>query len=340
MKKAVVFLCLAFVFILSGCFFNANIDTYQDDVDMTPRQISISEQTPLVDVIEQVKGAVVGIMAVTSNGYSIGSGVAIRDGGYILTNHHVIENSNSITVYLADQTTTKAKLLWQDSAMDLAVIKSEKNLPYLVCSSRDVSVGEDVIAIGTPLSLDFKNTVTKGIISAKNRTVGVQNLGGYTTYMQNLIQHDASINSGNSGGPLLSLNGEILGINTLKASDAEGIGFAIPISVGETVIENLSNDEDFSQGYLGIFAVDVDMARFEDDSILQKSGAYVYAVDSKVSSSLKRGDIIVKINENEINDALDFRLAMYKMKAKDKVILQVLRNGEIVDIQCEALEKV
>ncbi len=334
MKKAVVFLCFSFVFILSGCVFNANVDTYDENVDMTPRLIEIGEQTPITEVIASVKGAVVGVMAVTGDGYSIGSGVAVSDGGYVLTNHHVIENAKSITIYLADQTTVGAKLLYSDSAMDIAVLKSEKNLPYLVCTTKELSVGEDVIAIGTPLSLDFKNTVTKGIVSALNRTVGISSLGGYTTYMQNLIQHDASINPGNSGGPLLTTNGEVVGINTLKASDAEGIGFAIPISVGQSVVENISKDVSYSQAYLGVFAVDTEIAKFENLS-QEKSGAYVYSTDENIASCLKEGDVIIKINDTEIKNSLDFRLCMYKLKPHDSVNITVVRDGEINELTCE-----
>ena len=334
MKKAVVFLCFSFVLILSGCVFNANIDTYDENVDMTPRLIEIGEQTPITEVIASVKGAVVGVMAVTGDGYSIGSGVSVSDGGYILTNHHVIDNAKSITIYLADQTTAGAQLLYSDSAMDIAVLKCEKNLPYLVCTTKELSVGEDVIAIGTPLSLDFKNTVTKGIVSALNRTVGISSLGGYTTYMQNLIQHDASINPGNSGGPLLTTNGEVVGINTLKASDAEGIGFAIPISVGQSVVENISKDVNYSQAYLGVFAVDTEIAKFENLS-QEKSGAYVYSIDENITSCLKEGDVIIKINDIEINNALDFRLCMYNLKPHDKVNITVVRDGNLKELSCE-----
>ncbi len=340
MKKAVIFLCFIFTFTFSGCLFNANVDTYDENIDMTPRQIQVGDKTSLVDVISSVKGAVVGVLAVTSRGYSIGSGVAISDGGYIVTNHHVIENSSAITVYLADQTTSSAKLLYSDSAMDIAVIKSEKNLPHLVCSTGALNVGEDVIAIGTPLSLDFKNTVTKGIVSALNRTVGVSNLGGYTTYMQNLIQHDASINPGNSGGPLLRTNGEVVGINTLKASDAEGIGFAIPISIGQTIVQNLSKEnENFSQGYLGVFAVDVEIARFENLKVSEKTGAYVYSVDENSTSIIQRGDIILEIDGTRINNALDFRLYMYNVKPNQNISIKINRAGEIIELMCNVAPK-
>ena len=341
MKKAVVFLCFSFVLILSGCVFNANIDTYDENVDMTPRLIEISEQTPITEVIASVKGAVVGVMTVTGDGYSIGSGVSVSGGGYILTNHHVIDNAKSITIYLADQTTAGAQLLYSDSAMDIAVLKCEKNLPYLVCTTKELSVGEDVIAIGTPLSLDFKNTVTKGIVSALNRTVGISSLGGYTTYMQNLIQHDASINPGNSGGPIINLKGEVVGINTLKASEAEGIGFAIPISVGKTAIEKLSVSQDWKPSYIGIFALDNEVAKFKGEQVSTNQGVFVASVDeeSLCKDCFIKGDIILEINGEKINSVLDLRLALYKYKSGDILVVKVLRNDEIIETRCNISQR-
>ena len=153
------------------------------------------------DVVENnVKGAVVGIASFSSSGTSVGSGVAISDGGYVLTNHHVVNGANSILVYYADKTQGPAKSIWSDSSLDLAIIQTEKNMPYLQCgTSKELKVGQDILAIGTPLTLQFKHTVTKGIVSALNRTLEVGSISD-AVYLQNLIQHDASINPGNSGG--------------------------------------------------------------------------------------------------------------------------------------------
>ena len=337
MKKAVVFLFVVVAIFFSGCNLLTNTDTYfAENIDMTPRQITLSGEMDTVSVVEQVKSAVVGIQANVTGGYAIGSGVAIADNGYILTNQHVIDGAKSVVVYFANQTKSSAQIIWQDSSQDLAVIKSETALPYLVCCEEKVKVGEDVLAIGTPLTLDFKHTVTKGIISALNRTLQVENENGTVSYMQNLIQHDASINPGNSGGPIINLKGEVVGINTLKASEAEGIGFAIPISVGKTAIEKLSVSEDWKPSYMGIFALDNEVARFKGEKLGTNQGVYVASVDeeSLCKDCFIKGDIILEINGEKVNSVLDLRLVLYKYKSGDSLIVKVLRNDEIIETRC------
>ncbi len=342
MKKAVVFLFVLVAFFCSGCNLITNTDTYfAENIDMTPREIALSGEMDTVSVVEQVKGAVVGIQANITGGYAIGSGVAIADNGYILTNQHVIDDAKSVVVYFANQTKSSAQIIWQDSSQDLAVIKSETALPYLVCSEEKVKVGEDVLAIGTPLTLDFKHTVTKGIISALNRTLQVENENGTVSYMQNLIQHDASINPGNSGGPIINLKGEVVGINTLKASEAEGIGFAIPISVGKTAIEKLSVSQDWKPSYMGIFALDNEVARFQGEKLSTNQGVFVASVDEKslCKDCFIKGDIILEINGEKVNSVLDLRLALYKYKSGDSVIVKVLRNDEIIETRCNMSQR-
>lgn len=340
MKKAVVFLFILFGVVLSGCKLFSTSTTYEN-IDMTPREISVNQNSNTVELVEQVKSAVVGIQCSVRGGYSIGSGVAIKDGGYILTNQHVVNSSNNINIYFADKTSTSATLIWQDRSLDLAVIKSNINMPYLTCSNKKSSVGEDIIAIGTPLTLDFKHTVTKGIISALNRTLEVPNSNGTITYMQNLIQHDASINAGNSGGPIINSNGEVIGINTLKVSDAEGLGFAIPISVGKTAIERLSADENWNPAYLGVFGIDTEVARFKGEELSVNSGVYIASIDENTISKecFKKGDIIVDINGQKINTLLDLRLELYKYKAGDNLNVKVIRDEKIVELRCHMLSR-
>lgn len=340
MKKAVVFLFVFFSIVLSGCKFFANVDTYEN-IDMTPREISVTKNSSTVELVEQVKSAVVGIQCNIKSGYSIGSGVAISDGGYILTNQHVVDGAKSIKVYFADKTSATATIIWQDIALDLAVIKSSVNMPYLICSSNPSNVGEDIIAIGTPLTLDFKHTVTKGIISALNRTLEVPNKNGTISYMQNLIQHDASINAGNSGGPIINSNGEVIGINTLKVSDAEGLGFAIPISVGKTVIEKLNINEEWTPSYMGVFGLDTEVAMFKGETLSTNKGVYVASIDENTISKdyFKKGDIIVEINGQDISTLLDLRLQLYKYKAGDNLNIIVMRDGERTEIRYHLLSR-
>lgn len=340
MKKTVVFLFVFLSFILSGCNLFVNTDTYEN-VDMTPRQISIGGNSNTVELVEAVKSAVVGIQAEVTGGYSIGSGVAISDGGYILTNQHVISGAKNLVVHFADKTNASAKLIWQDSSLDLAVIKSSVNMPYLISSEETAQVGEDVIAIGTPLTLDFKHTVTKGIVSALDRTIQIENANGTITYMQNLIQHDASINPGNSGGPIINSKGQVIGINTLKASEAEGIGFAIPISIGKTAIEKLSTNESWTPSYMGIFGLDLEVAKFKGEKISETKGVYVAEIDENTLSKecFKKGDIIIEINGTKINSLIDLRLQLYKYASGDIINVKVIRDGQTVNVRCHALKR-
>ena len=311
------------LFLLPLCFFagcstsKTEIDT---TVDMTPRLISTSQTLSTEQIAETVKSAIVGISAKVSGGSSIGSGVAIADGGYIITNFHVISGFKNITVYFADKSTSKAEFVWGDSGMDLALIRSSQNLPHLdTAPLENVTVGEDVLAVGTPLSLNFQHTFTKGIVSALNRTIEIESLGGYTTYMQNLIQHDASINSGNSGGPLINAQGKVIGINSLKASDAEGIGFAIPIETATAVTQKFIPNGEYEQVHLGVFAVD-------GDSLGIDNGVVVVDVEKNTAlfnSGLQAGDVITEINNKEIKNMLDLRKAIISLNRGDNVEITV-----------------
>jgi len=232
MKKKIL-LSLAFFMPVVFCGCVGKVEYADPNVDMRVREIVVGENSPATEMIGQARSAVVGISVELDGGYAIGSGVAIEEGGYILTNYHVVEDGKSITLYYADKTTGTASYLWGDSGLDLAIIKSSKNLPYLSTGNvDDVMVGENVYAIGTPLTLQFKHTVTKGIVSATGRTIEVDSESG-TSFLQSLIQHDASINAGNSGGALINSKGQVVGINTLKAVEGEGLGFAIPIDIGK-----------------------------------------------------------------------------------------------------------
>ncbi len=339
MKKVVIFFVLIFSIVLSGCSLLAN-QIPDESVDMSPRAITLSGEMNTPSIVEQVKSAVVGIQANVSGGYSIGSGVAIADGGYVLTNQHVVDGSKSVVLYYANQTTGLASVIWQDSSLDLAVVKSDINMPYLMCGE-DLLVGEDVIAIGTPLTLDFKHTVTKGIVSALNRTLQIEGENGTVSYMQNLIQHDASINPGNSGGPIINSKGEVVGINTLKASDAEGIGFAIPISVGKTAINRLSQNSNWQPSYMGIFGLDTDVAMFKGENVSATKGVYIAQIDEKTmcKDCFIKGDIIVEINGKPINNVTDLRLAIYNLNSGDNLVVKVLRNGEIIEVNCNISQR-
>ena len=174
--------------LLTGCAQNSYNGYRNMNVDMTVREIAVKNNEDILNTLDEARSAVVGILVNINNGQAVGSGVAISSGGYILTNNHVIEDEKSIKLYYADKTVGTANVLWSDPAVDMAVLKSSREIPYL--STEDLEntfVGEDVYAIGTPLTLDFKHTVTKGIVSAMDRTLESEGNGG-TIYLQSLVQ--------------------------------------------------------------------------------------------------------------------------------------------------------
>ena len=347
MKKffAVLVLLLFSSTVFVGCFGDNEGDikgTPDVNINMTPRQIVASSLTNFEDIVEAVAPAVVGISAVYGNIESVGSGVAVADGGYVLTNNHVVEDASSISVYYANKTSGSAKLIWADPSMDLAIIKTSVNMPYLeMGSSSLVESGQEVIAIGTPLTLQFKHTVTKGIISATNRTIEISNDDGTTSYLQNLMQHDASINPGNSGGPLIDSSGRVVGINTLKVSEAEGIGFAIPIEVAKPVINHVVSDGTYQTPYLGIFGFDSEIAVFYGRT-LNKSGVYVVNVDSSGplgKAGIKSGDIITSVNSDEVVTMLDLRTLIYNYKIGETISVGLIREGREISLEVTLSER-
>ncbi len=332
-KFCSIYLIIFLGFIFCGCTQN----NFDPTVDMTPRLITAIPFTQTNKVVENVKSAVVGVSVKAGTGTSIGSGVAIADGGYILTNQHVIEGARSITLYFANLSQGSAEYIWSDSSLDLAIIKSAKNLPYLQCgTSKDLKVGDDVLAIGTPLGLQFKHTVTKGIVSALNRTLEVEGNSG-ANYMQDLIQHDASINPGNSGGPLITMNCQVVGINSLKAEGSEGIGFAIPIEVGSAITRRIVENNGYIAPYVGIFGFDAAIASYlgEEGGLI---GVYVVSIDEEgpaATAGIEKGDIVIKVGEKNIENLLDLKTAMFDYNKGDKIPIKILRQGkeEVVEVQ-------
>lgn len=338
-KKIFLYVVIfVFMFFGFGCFDGEEVDL---SVDMSPRLISAQNFSSASEVAEKVKGAVVGILANSVLGSAVGSGVAISDGGYILTNHHVIEGANQIVLYYADLSSGKGEIVWSDSSFDLAIIKSQKNMPYLECgTSESLRVGDSVLAIGTPLTLQFKHTVTMGIISALNRTLEV---GGVSaSYLQNLIQHDASINPGNSGGPLITLDCKVVGINTLKAEEGEGIGFAIPIQVGSAITQRILTDSEYVTPYVGIFGFDASVAAYYGETSAT-SGVYVTVVDVEGPAhfaGIEEGDVILSVEGKKIKSVLDLKVALFGFEKGDKITLEVLKNGEIKKIELSTKERI
>ena len=271
--------------------------------------------------------AVVGIEC-TMDGYrSVGTGVAVAD-GIILSNAHVVGDNSNVTLYLVDGSKSTGNVIWTDTTLDLSIISTKAVLPYLTLEDKDnVVVGEEVIAIGTPIDIQFQQTVTKGIVSALNRTVLLED---NESYLQDMIQHDASINPGNSGGPLINRDGKVIGINTLKVSSAEGLGFAIPVNAAKNVIKHIVKDGTYTTPYMGVYGVDSQVAKYYNLEV-NKEGVLVISIDNNgpmAKAGIQKSDLITSINGVPIGNMLDLRTELFKSKVGDSMLIEYVRNNQ------------
>lgn len=295
----------------------------------------------VADILEETTQCVVGISKLKSAGTSIltntseaelglGTGFFVTDNGYILSNEHVTGSKYSkcyITTEAGDN--YDGTVVWSDSDLDLSITKINiKNAKCVTLgNSKNIRVGESVYAIGNPIGFEFRRTVTSGIISAKNRTIKIDD----TTYMSDLVQTDATINPGNSGGPLIYPNGEVVAINTVKISSAEGIGFAIPINVIKPIIDSFKNTDGFEETSMGIYAYDKEVVPYlgQTSRINFSKGIYVIQITPNSpadGSGLKENDVIISIDGVEINTMNELREYIYGKKTGDEVRLDVLRG--------------
>ena len=273
----------------------------------------------------------------TQRGQSMGSGMIIDSRGYILTNSHVVGDGQyeDITVSLIDGSLEQGEVLWYETDLDLAIVKIEKTgLPAVELGDSDkLVVGEPVVAIGNPMTLDLERTVTDGIVSGLNRSITFEN----GAVIEPLIQTNASINSGNSGGPLFNATGEVIGINTAKMQSAEGLGFAIPINTAMPILEQIINTGTYSPVYVGIKGVDVETyERALGVDIIAEYGVVVVETvkDSPASGiNLEMGDVITAIDGEKIDSMLDLRKKLFSYKENDKIELSVNRKGEEFKIE-------
>jgi S1-C subfamily serine protease len=223
-------------------------------------------------------------------------------------------------------------VLWADSDLDLAVVKiNKKGLSFLNLGDSDsIKLGDPVYAIGNPIGIEFQRTVTAGIISGLNRTIKIEE-DEKISYMEDLIQTDATINPGNSGGPLINSKGQIIGINSIKITSAEGIGFAIPINIVKPIIQSFITTGSFEEASFGIFAYDKEVIPYLDSNVKFDTGIYVVQVSVDGSGSkagLKVGDIITKIDGIELNKMSELRKYVYTKKPNDNINLTIIRNNK------------
>ena len=295
--------------------------------------ISDARNTAVVQAAKKVSPAVVGITTKVYNrdmfnrkvlvGEGVGSGVIFDKAGYIVTNNHVVGTAKTVIVSLADGQSTEGTVVGRDEKTDLAVVKIKMdNLPVAEFGDSDsLQVGEPAIAIGNPLGLEFQGTVTVGVISSLNRTIGAEGQS------MKLIQTDAAINPGNSGGALVDADGKVIGINSAKISKegVEGLGFAIPINAARPILQDLIKNGKVVRPYLGLYGLDQQMAaRF--GMKLNVAGIYVYKVAAGGpldQAGLHHGDVILKLDGTDVKDFSALQSVMDKHnvgKIKEKYL--------------------
>lgn len=345
-KNILIYFCIALIGMGIGGLMVW--DQYHDDA--LPRnhavavgaegELTPARNTPIVTAVKKASPSVVGI---TNKAYArdifnrkvrigegVGSGVIFDSRGYIVTNHHVIDGAGEIIVSLPDGRTFPGILVGSDPATDLAVVKIEASdlSPATFGDSDTLQVGEPAIAIGNPLGLEFRGSVTAGVISALGRTITVDD------QEYNLIQTDAAINPGNSGGALINADGELVGINSAKisASGVEGIGFSIPINTARPIITSLVEKGRVIRPSMGIGVLDSTSAARYGYSIPEGKGLLIVEVSSRGPArqvGIRSGDILRKIDGTEINKLSELRSILENYQVGDVISVEIYRKGQI-----------
>lgn len=305
--------------------------SYTGGVDVSPAANKVIPSVVGITIVKAQDGKTL---------QGVGSGIIVDSTGYILTNNHVAGGTlQSMTVSLYDGRDVPGTTVWTDPSLDLALVKiGVGGLPAAALGdSKNIRIGQPAVAIGNPLGLTFQRTVTAGVISAVNRTIEL----APGQYMEDLLQTDASINPGNSGGPLTNINGEIIGINTIKVTTAEGLGFAIPINVAKPVIDKIKSGGTFKTPSLAVIAVDGNMGKLLN--FTSSSGVYVLKCTDGGSAhrnGIANGDTVISVDGTPVNSAIELKEALYRAGTGNTVRFRVknpLGKERDVNIKLEGL---
>lgn len=322
-----------------------------EPVQATSNQITITEvDTAITQAVEQVGPTVVTVVSTIPGGKSFfgrlpdqtssGSGVIISPEGYILTNNHVVENAERVTVTLADGTELPAQIIGTDLFADLAVLQAQGKMPAVATlgNSDGLKPGEHVIAIGSPLG-EFVNTVTVGVVSALGRALDT----GQGYQLEDLIQTDTAINQGNSGGPLVNLAGEVIGINTLivrgsgfGSAVAEGLGFAIPINTARAVAEQIIEQGYVARPYMGIRWQTVTPRLASAYNLPVEWGIFITEIDPNgpaANAGMQDGDIITRIGDVSLDENHSFINALFTYEPNQTISVEWMRGRQKLEAQ-------
>jgi len=357
LKSKIIVAVMAVALMVSGAFAlsNAGIGqsasaTLYDEQTVSTIYESASPAVVEIEVTEQATG-----YFGQSYAEGQGSGFLIDSSGYIITNNHVVENTSDITVNFTDGTSVPATVVGTDSSHDLALIKVTASAvsgitPLALGDSNEVDIGEMAIAIGTPYGLE--NTATVGIISGLDRTLSSSDISAGSN-LDNMIQTDAALNPGNSGGPLLNSSGEVIGVNTAIESSSSNIGFAVPSNTVTMVLDSLKNGENILRPWLGISGVALNAARAQNLDLSIEQGVYVVSVvagspaeDAELQAGgtdssgnlTSGGDVITAIDGVKVTKVEELSSYISNKMVGDKVTLTVLRNGQTLSIKVTLAE--
>lgn len=327
--NGIVYVILTFCVCLClfGGFYELYLKHLVVETTKTIKDVTVTD-TGIADAVEKVYDSVVTVKNYVRNQlYSTGSGFVFKTDdkyGYILTNYHVINGGNEVSVVFTNNKEEKVTVVGYDEYSDIAVLAVDKSLVLSTAqigSSNDMRIGDTTFAVGTPVdSSVYSWSVTRGILSGKNRMVQVDN------YVMSVLQTDTAINSGNSGGPLCNSNGEVIGITNMKlaSSQIEGMGFAIPIEDAVTNVETIISGKKISRPYLGVSIYD------SNNYFNNNTGVYVESVEKNGpadKAGIKSGDKILKVNDVDIANTSYFRYQLYKYNIGDKIKITIERNG-------------
>lgn len=326
------------------------IATSEVPIVNTTISINSSEiDTVITRVVEEIEPAVVTVVGTvpgtqtffgrTADSQVSGSGFIISADGYIVTNNHVVEDTSDLYVILSDGTELEAEIVSRDIYADLAVLKVEGTMPAVapLGSSEDLKPGETVIAIGSPLGT-FRNSVTVGVVSATGRTLDTGE--GYN--MENLIQTDAAINSGNSGGPLVNLAGEVIGVNavvvrgsSLSSTSAEGLGFAIPSDTVTLISNQIIEKGYFARPYLGVGVQNIDPSIAKRYNLPVEWGGYITEVISgspAAEAGLRINDIITRLGNISVTEDTTYLNALFMCQPGEEIEVEFYRGSQVMTV--------
>ena len=316
---------------------------------------TIEEVSDLKTAINNIYEAAVYIEVTGDRISSSGSGFVYKkddNSGYILTNYHVIEGGRKYVVTFSDGEEAEASLVSGDEYYDIAVLKVNKDKIKKVATLGDSStleLGDTVFTVGAPIGKEYMGTITKGIVSGINRMVSVKLTSG--TYLMEVIQTDASINSGNSGGPICNIKGEVIGITSSKliGSGVEGMGFAIPINEVNEMIGNIENGATIERPYLGVQLVDLANTfalqyyyniRISSDVEFGAVLSFIEENKPADKAGLQVGDVIIELDGEKVEDVSHFKYKLYKHKVGDKITVKYYRDNKLGETTVELTESV